>query len=308
MSRDFSKLVGDYKARNAAKYGVQTEGGVSGLIYPKQDPSFIFTDGIPQLFNHLIVRGQTGEGVPENTLMIGPQGCGKTETCLQFAAHANLPVLKINCALVREPRDWFGYKTANDGNVEWVRSEFCKIVQRGGAVILLDEISRAAPPILNSLMPLLDGTGQTFLEEVKEVVKRGPNLFFFATANIGNQFTGTYGKLDSALNDRFAIRIETTYLDAPSERKILIERTGIEPKVADRLVKVASMVRGHSDGSLGSDLSTAISTRNLLDAAELYKSMGKKSFEFSILPLFSSKGGAASQQAKVLQIIQSQFG
>lgn len=280
---------------------------VRGLVNPTMDDDFVIKPSTMKLFEHILNRGSSGIN-PENVLMVGPQGCGKTETALQFAAHSGLPLLKLNCALIREPRDWFGYKTAEAGSVSWIRSEFCKLVERGGGVILLDEISRAAPPILNSLMPLLDGTGQTFLEEVKEVVRRGPDLFFFSTANIGNQFTGTYGKLDSALNDRFAIRIECDYLPSDEETNLLIKRTGLDSVSAIKLVNVATKIRQSASGALGSTLSSTVSTRNLLDAAVLYRSLGHEAFEYTILPIFSKKGGSGSQQAQVLQIIQSQFG
>jgi MoxR-like ATPase len=253
------------------------------------------------------MRGSVN-GTPENVLLKGPQGCGKTETAIQFAAWAGLPVLKVNCALIREPRDWFGYKTVENTSVMWVRSEFAKLIERGGAVILLDEISRATPPVLNSLLPLLDGTGFTFLEEVKQVVKRGKDLYFFATANIGNEFTGTYGKLDKALDDRFAIRIEANYLKASDEIKLLKSRTGLSAEDATKLVKLANHVRNDSSSVFGGQFPTTISTRNLLDAAVLYKSIGIQSFDYTIVPLFSSKGGTNSHQAAVRQIIQSYFG
>lgn len=286
-------------------YGLRED--VQGLITPEIDKSFVLKPATLKLFVHLLTRGSEGY-TPENVLLKGPQGCGKTETALQFAAHAGLPLLKLNCALIREPRDWFGYKTAEGGNVSWVKSEFCALLERGGGVVLLDEISRAAPPILNSLMPLLDGTGKTFLEEVKEVVQRGPNIYFFATANLGSQFTGTYGKLDSALNDRFAIRVEVNYLEPDKEIELIMRRTGLGADTTQKLVNVATKIRESADGALGSTLSDTVSTRNLLDVATLYRSIGNDAFEYTILPLFSSKGGANSQQAQVLQIIQSQFG
>lgn len=301
---DFDKLV-RIREEHLEEYGNKSD--VRGLINPEIDEDFVLKPATLKLFVHLLTRGEEGY-TPENVLLKGPQGCGKTETAQQFAAHAGLPLLKLNCALVREPRDWFGYKTAENGNVHWVKSEFCKLLERGGGVILLDEISRAAPPILNSLMPLLDGTGKTFLEEVKEVVRRGPDIYFFATANLGSQFTGTYGKLDSALNDRFAIRVEVDYLEAEKEIELLKKRTGIQDKDAKKLVSVAAKVRAAASGSLGSTLSDTISTRNLLDAATLYQTLGQDAFEYTILPLFSAQGGANSQQAQVLQIIQSQFG
>lgn len=287
------------------KYSVSEE--IAGVLRPETDETFIMKPGMMRLFAHLLKRGSSGER-PENVLLQGPQGCGKTETALQFAARAGLPVLKINCALIREPRDWFGYKSVENGNVFWVKSEFAKLVERGGAVVLLDEISRATPPVLNSLLPLLDGTGVTFLEEVKQVVRRGPDLYFFATANIGNQFTGTYGKLDKALDDRFAVRIKATYLPADKEQGLLVSRTGIDDDIARRMVKIANKVRQSSSAAFGGKLSATISTRNLLDTAVLYKSLGADAFEYTIVPLFSSKGGTQSQEAEVRQIIQSQFG
>lgn len=301
---DFGKLT-QIREENFEEYVNRSD--VRGLLNPEIDEDFVLKPATLKLFIHLLTRG--GEGfTPENVLLKGPQGCGKTETAQQFAAHAGLPLLKLNCSLVREPRDWFGYKTAENGNVHWVKSEFCKLLERGGGVILLDEISRAAPPILNSLMPLLDGTGKTFLEEVKEVVRRGPDIYFFATANLGSQFTGTYGKLDSALNDRFAIRVEVDYLEEEKEIELLKKKTGIKDADAKKLVNVAAKIRASANGTLGTTLSDTISTRNLLDAATLYRSIGQDAFEYTILPIFSAQGGANSQQAQVLQIIQSQFG
>lgn len=295
----------DIREQYHSKYRVSDE--IAGVLRPEVDSTFIMKPGLEQLFGHLLQRGSTGHR-PENVLLQGPQGCGKTETALQFAARAGLPVLKINCALIREPRDWFGYKSVEGGNVFWVKSEFAKLVERGGAVVLLDEISRATPPVLNSLLPLLDGTGVTFLEEVKQVVRRGPDLYFFATANIGNQFTGTYGKLDKALDDRFAVRIKATYLPADKEQSLLVTRTGIANDVARRMVKIANKVRKNSSAAFGGKLSATISTRSLLDTAVLFQSLGPDAFEYTIVPLFSSKGGASSQEAEVRQIIQSQFG
>lgn len=288
-----------------SRYNLSDE--ISGVIRPKIDETFVMKDGLKRVFAHLLKRSSDG-GRPENVLLQGPQGCGKTETAMQFAALSGLPVLKINCALIREPRDWFGYKTAENGNVSWVRSEFAKLVERGGAVILLDEISRATPPVLNSLLPLLDGTGVTFLEEVKQAVMRGPDLFFFATANIGNQFSGTYGKLDKALDDRFAIRINANYLPAEQEINLLHSRTGIETSIAEKMVKVANSVRTNANAGFGSQISSTISTRNLLDTAVLFRTVGIEAFEYTIIPLFSSTGGTQSQEAMIRQIIQSQFG
>lgn len=277
---------------------------LEGYIYPKSDPTFILSTATKTLFSSILKLAK--EKHPPHVLMIGPQGCGKTETAREFAARVGLPLLKINCSLVREPRDWFGSKTAKGGDVMWIKSQFAEAVSQGGVVILLDEITRCAPSILNSLLPLLDATRQTFIEEVKDTLTVGPNVFFFATANVGGKFTGTFGKMDSALSDRFSIRIPVTYLDATSEIDLLVNRTKIEKKAAEKLVNVARQVRAENE--LGGKLTETISTRNLLDAATLYNIMGKTAFDFTLVPLFSPNGGRDSEQAQVLQMIQGQFG
>jgi nitric oxide reductase NorQ protein len=276
-----------------------------GLVKPYIDPGFFISGGLEKVFNHVLNRGMN-EQHPENVLLIGPQGCGKTETAMQFAARAGLPLLKLNCALIRESRDWFGHKNIVNGSIEWVESEFSKVLQRGGCVILLDEITRASPPVLNSILPLLDATAMTFLEEIKTNIIRGPDIYFFATANIGTQFSGTY-KFDKALDDRFAIRVKVKYVEPKQEAELLSAKTGISIYDANKLVKIAHNIRNDSTGIFGGNLSVTISTRNLIDAARLFATMGTLSFEYTILPLFSDKNGAASQEAHVRKLIQSQF-
>jgi nitric oxide reductase NorQ protein len=276
-----------------------------GLITPYKDPNFYMSKGLDSVFEHVLSRGLQGKH-PENILLVGPQGCGKTETALQFAANAGLPLLKLNCALIREARDWFGHKNVLNGSIEWVESEFAKIIERGGCVILLDEITRATPPVLNSILPLLDATAITFLEEIKRTITRGPDVYFFATANIGNQFSGTY-KFDKALEDRFAIRVKVKYLEPEKEIELLSAKTGVDNINSRKLVKIAYDIRNEASGIFGGNLSATLSTRNLIDAARLFQSMGPASFEYTILPLFSDKNGAASQEAHVRKLIQSQF-
>jgi len=274
-----------------------------GLFVPKEDESFVFNDSLRSYLSALRRMAQGSTDIM-NTLLVGPQGCGKTSVAYEFAAKTKMPLLKMNCPLVREPRDWFGAKRAEAGSVFWDKALFAEAIAQGGLIVLLDEITRATPNVLNSLLPLLDWTRETYVEEAKEKLQVGPKTYFFATANIGAQFTGTF-KLDSALADRFGAIVECSFLPAQDEAELLVKRSGISMDVANRLVKIANMVRNENQNS--GKLTETISTRVLLDVARLYTTLKETAFRFTVLPKFSADGGKQSERAQVLGFIQGQF-
>lgn len=274
-----------------------------GMFIPKIDESFVLSESIRSYLSALNRMSKKNSDIM-NTLLVGPQGCGKTSVAYHYAAKINLPLLKMNCPLVREPRDWFGAKRADNGSVYWDKALFAEATARGNVVICLDEITRATPNVLNSLLPLLDWTRESYVEEAKEKLKVGPNTYFFATANIGSQFTGTF-KLDSALADRFGAIIECGFLPENDEKLLLVQRTGVAESTAANLVKVANMVRKENNTS--GKLTETISTRVLLDVAQLYNNLKEQAFLFTILPKFSNDGGKQSERAMVMGFIQAQF-
>ena len=281
---------------------------IQGLIHPIIDPDFKLSEVDREVFKVQISLGKDN-GQQMNTLLKGPQGCGKTSKAMQFAAHAGLPVLKESCPLKRETRDWFGYKTASAGDVSWVETQFVESVRRGYVVICLDELTRCAPAVLNSLLPLMDDTHEAFVEEIKDTLKVGPYVYFFATANIGQQFVGAHSKIDAALEDRFGIIMECDFLSEKEEIDLLVSRTGIEKSDAAKLVGIANCVRNGSgdDGGIGSTLTQTISTRTLLSTARLFVKMGSKAFHCALLTKFSGAGGTNSERASVMQIIQAKY-
>jgi len=275
-----------------------------GLFVPNEDASFVFNDNLRSYLSALRRMAMGSPGDIMNTLLVGPQGCGKTSVAYEFAAKTKLPLLKMNCPLVREPRDWFGAKRAENGSVFWDKALFAEAIAQGGLVVLLDEVTRSTPNVLNSLLPLLDWTRETYIEEAKEKLVVGPRTYFFATANIGAQFTGTF-KLDSALADRFGAIVECSFLPEQDEAELLVKRSGITIDVARRLVKVANLVRNENQNS--GKLTETISTRVLLDVAKLYTTLKETAFRFTVLPKFSADGGKQSERAQVLGFIQGQF-
>lgn len=276
----------------------------AGVFYPEINDTYFITPDVVSLFKRI---SKLSEGKTQKVLLKGPHGAGKTEMAMQFAARSKRPMIIMDCANLKEPRDWFGYKTIEDGNVVWHESQFDKVVTAGNHVILLDEANRVHPSIMNTLLPLLDGRGFTYLEEKGDCIKVGPGTVFFSTMNEGAAYTGTTST-DMALRDRLGQRIvEVTYLPKDKEVDVLIARTGIAEKAAKALVDIANQIRKKSVG-LGSSFSDGFSTRQLIACAEDFVIDGVESLTFTMTNLFSADGGTNSERAAVLQLIQGKFG
>lgn len=275
-----------------------------GVFVPEVNDTYYITPDIVSLFDRV---HQLSLKKTQKILLRGPHGAGKTEMAMQFAARHNKPMLIMDCANLKEPRDWFGYKTIVGGEVVWHESQFDKVLSAGGHVILLDEVNRVHPSVMNTLLPILDGRGFTYLEEKGGCITVGPNTVFFSTMNEGASYTGT-SACDIALRDRLGQRIvEVTYLPKDREVKVLVERTGIDARKAASLVDIANQIRVKSSG-LGSSFSDGFSTRQLIAAAEDFVVGGVQSLTFTMSNLFSAEGGTNSERATVLQLIQGKFG
>lgn len=248
---------------------------------------------------------------PQNVRLTGPQGCGKTETAVFFAAKYERPIYIVNCAVVRENKDWFGFKSVKDGNVIWVESDFVRAVNLPNCVIVLDEFNRLHSTVVNSLMPLLDRRRQTYIDEMGDL-KVAEGVVFFATTNVGHSFTGTF-TMDSAHQDRFGFTVEATFLDENDEVQVVMRKTGVDEKDARDLCKFAKVVRSKCIGT-SATLSNAVSTRQLLQAAILMKKLREKrvplsqSLHYTIFPAYSNDGGTESERAQVMLLAEGIWG
>lgn len=279
------------------------DAAVNGVFLPRPDETYVIDEQIARLFKILQISRQN---CPQNIRLVGPHGCGKTELAIQFAARLGLPLLIMDCANLREARDWFGYKSAREGTVYWHESQFVKAVSAGNHVIMLDELNRANPNLLNTLMPLLDARRFTYLEEKGDKICVGPGTVFFASMNEGAGYTGT-SALDRAIRDRFPRVVELTYLNETDEINLLIKRVGVAPDIATRLVQMAQKIRQDATG-LSASLTESLSTRQLIAAAHDFAIGGVETLTFTIINHFSADGDDDSERIRVQNIIQGKFG
>jgi MoxR-like ATPase len=275
----------------------------NGVFVPPVNDTYFISPEVDSLFKRLTTLAKLKT---QKVLLQGSHGAGKTEMAMQYAAISGKPMLIMDCANLKEPRDWFGYKTIVNGEIVWHESQFDRAISAGGHVILLDEINRVHPSVLNTLIPLLDGRGFTYLEEKGDCIRVGGDTVIFATMNEGAGYTGT-SATDIALRDRFSRIVEVQYLTKAKEVELLCKRTGISKGDATKLVDIANQIRKKSIG-VGSSFSMAFSTRQLIAVAEDFVIDGSDSLQFTMTNLFSAEGGTNSERAAVLQLIQGKFG
>jgi MoxR-like ATPase len=238
-----------------------------------------------------------------NILATGPSGCGKTDMARHLAAVTKRPYYEAVVGQLVEALDLVGVKGVSDGSTFFKESQFVRAIEMPDTIVCLDEINRAPSSVLNLLIPLLDHRGRFYVEELDREVQVGKGVVFFATANIGSEFSGTY-RLDEALVNRFSYRYEVDYLNEKDESRMLSSRTNCGQESAELLARVASTIRDKVQG-FGGTLSRSVSTRQILQAAYLV-ARGvtlQDALKVCVVPYFDSDGGDNSERYQVEQTI-----
>ncbi len=238
------------------------------------------------------------------TILLGPKGCGKTETAKQLAIACNHKYVSFNMGAAFKPKQMFaGMLQAENGNTIFVNSEFLTAFQATEpTLIFLDEITRTPQVATNYLMTILDrNQSYIYIEELGKRVYKGEGVRFISAGNVGSQYTDTR-TLDGAFWDRF-IKLPIDYLPKAEEEKLVCARA---PKANKTHVKIlidrANKCRAAEKAG---SITSGISTRQLIDMAN-YLEIG-----FSIEDVFENIflnnfiNGNTNEIDEVKQICQS---
>ena len=246
----------------------------------------------------------------KNIMMVGPSGCGKTEAA--FAVHETFPnreFFNFNLGASQDPRGMLIGNTHydNENGTFFGEALFVKAIQTPGAVILLDELSREHDDASNILMTVLDDNQRYLrIDEMPETptIAVAEGVVFLATANVGNEYTGTR-VMDRALLDRFVI-IEMAALNKGDE---ITRLTNQFPTVHHKLVNAVAEIACHTRNEVKADepaVSTIISTRATIEIVGLIQDgfTLAEAAEVCIFPFFSDQGGAESERTYMQQLVQ----
>jgi len=256
-------------------------------------------------WKHLIRSAVRGK----NIMMTGSAGSGKTMAAKALVKALDRPDYVFNMGATQDPRSTLiGNVQFNPEAGTWLsESLFVKAIQTPGAVILLDELTRAHPDAWNILMPVLD-QGQRYLrldeKEDQATISVAKGVTFIATANIGNEYTATRA-LDKALLDRFTV-IEMDLLNDEEESNLLAYMfPHVQATVLNDVAKIAHLTRIESLNE-SPRIDNGISTRTSVEIAGLlYDGFSLvEAAEITIYPQYDASGGVDSERTFVKQIVQ----
>ncbi len=237
---------------------------------------------------------------PIKILAYGESGYGKTTLAQHIAHISDMDCFRMNCATVRDPEEWFGQRSARAGTTYFEKSTFIQKVEAGNCVIILDEFNRMEPWVGNSLYPMMDDDAATTI--MNEVVTVGPNVIFFATVNLGFEYSGTFS-MDAAMSNRFNFFVEVGEYDQAVESTIVAKRfPNIKSvRTISQIVETARAIRRLK--LIGCTLRTIIQVAEAVDAGMSVRKAWQHVFVYRC-----PQDGATNVRKEIIDVINARCG
>ena len=197
-------------------------------------------------------------------LIKGPTGCGKTRFVAHMAARLKLPLYTVACHDDLTAADLVGRHLISDKGTYWCDGPLTRAVREGG-ICYLDEVVEARKDTTVVLHPLADDRRVLPIERTGEQIKAAPGFMLVISYNPGYQ--NLLKSLKPSTRQRF-VALTFGYPAPEVERGIVVAEAGVEPALAERLVRLAQALRRLTDH----DLEETVSTRLLVMAARLVAS------------------------------------
>lgn len=264
----------------------------------KIQPKKANLDGLPSWFKLSKFGEQIAgelEGYIEEsdpTLLIGGTGMGKTVILEMIAKKLKRDSVGFNCYTGMDIAQLIGiWRPTASGEITWQDGVLSEGI-RNGAIIRIEEYTRANPELKSRLFGILDSRNRSWnlFENGTKDIHVPKQTVIVASANpTGNGYTGTMRE-DKASMSRFAgvLRIDEPLAD---ERHALMDTLENE-KLVDRIMNFADACR--------KDKNTYLSTRDLHFFAKAIKRGidPKRVCETVLMPKYEGNDSAILTQAR----------
>jgi nitric oxide reductase NorQ protein len=194
----------------------------------------------------------------------GPTGCGKTRFVQHMAARLGRPLYTVACHDDLTAADLVGRHLIGEKGTYWCDGPLTRAV-REGAICYLDEVVEARKDTTVVLHPLTDDRRILPIERTGETLQAPPGFMLVVSFNPGYQ--NLLKGMKPSTRQRF-VAMSFDFPDADIESRVVMAESGIDDKLAGRLVSLAQALRALKDH----DLEEAASTRLLVYAATLIRS------------------------------------
>ena len=194
-------------------------------------------------------------------LLKGPTGSGKSRFIEYMANEVNKTLVTVSCHEETSATDLIGRFIIKGAETIWIDGPL-SIAVKNGYILYLDEVAEARPDVIVAIHSLTDHRRELFIDKLGETIKAHPDFLLVASFNPGYQ--KGFKELKPSTRQRF-VALSFDYPNPKIEAEILINETGIQADIAQKLVAIGIKIRNLTE--LG--LTETVSTRLLVDAAKL---------------------------------------
>lgn len=194
-------------------------------------------------------------------MLKGPTGCGKSRFVEYMAWKLGKPLITVACNEDMTASDLVGRFLLDKDGTKWQDGPLTTAA-RIGAICYLDEVVEARQDTTVVIHPLTDHRRTLPLDKKGELLEAHPDFQLVISYNPGYQ--SLMKDLKQSTKQRFGA-MSFDYPEAELEVEIVVEETGVDKAMADKLVQIAHRSRNLK----GHGLDEGISTRLLVYAGQM---------------------------------------
>jgi MoxR-like ATPase len=252
--------TGSYNAPQSSVEVLETRPNIPAVSVPPMPKQNGSEPYVPQ--NGEVEKMIAHIAAGHNILLTGPTGCGKTHLVAHVAALLGKTYETVQGEDGCRKEDIIGYRH-NLGEDAYTYGILPRMMQTDDGFLYWDEPNMTPDGVRSICFAAMDHRRQITLPDSKggEVIKAKKGFVIIGSMNEGRIYRSSM--VPANFRNRWGCIIDLGYLPEAREKKLLVERTGIDKDIAAKLCAAAKQIRASVER--GTDgIKTPISTRNLL--------------------------------------------